>query len=164
MWKLLPVYGVCALVLSGCNPFEDKMIALCENELKDRLIAPITYSRASAEFSRTSIPIPEYKEILIARSQGKNATYSKLTLDINMRDLNERAEDIKAGKYPSPTRFSVLFKYDAQNGFGAMIRGESLCEYISSDDSSSRAAYYNVKVDGFDHSEFLLNGIKNAQE
>jgi hypothetical protein len=163
MWKILLIYVVCASILSGCNPFEDKLVILCENELKNRLKSPSSYTRVSAEFSQTSIPIPEWKDILITQASGKYGGGRKLTLQSNLRYIEEHAEDIKSGKYPSPTRFNIHFQYDAQNGFGAMIRGGSLCEFVSSNDSNSEAAYYNVKVDGFDHSEYLIESIKQSQ-
>jgi hypothetical protein len=163
MSKLLPIYVVCASILSGCNPFGEDIVGLCENELKSRLKSPSTYSLVSADYSASSIPIPEWKDILTARSKGKYASETEESLKRQFRSLDDHAEEMKTGKYPSPTRFNVFIQYDAQNGFGAMIRGRSLCEYLSSNDSNSKAASYNIKVDGFDHSEYLIESIKQSQ-
>jgi hypothetical protein len=157
-------YITCGYILGGCELFDNKLVIACESELMDRLKSPSTYVRISAEISKERLSISDWKDVLIARSKGKYPTESAVMLKLDLQDLDDSAKEKKIGNQPSPTRFSVFFNYDAQNGFGALVRGQSNCEYLSSKDDITNASKYNVTVDGFSRSQYLVESVKRSQE
>jgi hypothetical protein len=152
---IVPTQLACALLLTACNPFAEKLTSICEVELKERLILPTSYSLIETHLSTNPIDVEDYKQWLIAKSKEPYADAAKIFLETDLQDIDARYSDIKAGKSPSPSRFEVTLIYDSSNSFGGIIRGKSLCEYISKDDRSSSATVLTIKLDGITHHAFI---------
>jgi hypothetical protein len=114
----------------------------CEDALKSQLKAPSTYKLANVAESRLAIPLDEYKDTELLRIRdGYDADTA-----VEMRGvLNERIEAMKENGL-EPVRFTLQIEYDAQNAFGAMIRGVAVCTYVSGDGKPDGATASNVSA------------------
>ncbi|PJR11494.1 hypothetical protein CEJ86_27390 [Sinorhizobium meliloti] len=108
-----------------------KMASICEAKIKARLKAPATYQRASVQESALRMTAAEYKDKELTRmrdnisdSDAWRDAYKKLDSDIAA---------IERSPESAPMIFETRIAYDAQNGFGALLRGHALCTLISSD-------------------------------
>lgn len=146
--------------LSGCNPFESKLIGLCEVVLKDRLAAPSGYRRIEASQFMEQLSTDDYRSARM-RSIAKEDGEASRTFDTNGISIDLAAAKA-AGK--APARLVVLLTYDAPNAFGAPLRLRSTCEYVSADGTIDRATEYNVAVDGMTKSESFRDRIRRSRE
>jgi hypothetical protein len=152
----------CILSQAGCNASGSKIISLCENELRDRLISPSSYERVTAELTAQAISIPEYKHILTLETAGDWTIATKSKLKLKFDILDSQTNEINAGRHPSPYRFQVVFKYEPENAIGTILQRNALCEYVSADDTEIRASEFNVKVNGLNRTEYLIELLKSG--
>lgn len=101
---------IALLVLSGCTQYKDEVVD-CRNRIIDKLKAPSSYKEISAEdaFVEKDIDDPELKNLRVA--------------------IDKLNEETGKEPEPKPPYQVVTIKYDAQNSFGAMIRGQGVCKY-----------------------------------
>jgi hypothetical protein len=142
MLKFLPVSVVLMMGLTACNPFEDKIIGLCEDAVKVTLFFPSSYVRSESSVSAAAIPLEEYKAMIVAKGEGPYPTYSKELVKYYLSRIDQDSPQILAGNLPSPTRFTIDLKYLADAG----ETGRASCEYISAVETSEKATKYNVDL------------------
>lgn len=137
---LVPV--ACAL-LTGCNPFENKMTAACEQAIQERLKAPATYKRISITSESRDISRPEFVRYLV----GGNENYSKLQI-----------ERFDSGRI-KPKIHKRIITSDASNDFGVPIRAINVCSYVSPDENPA-PPWISVEIDGQTSSDWIISRIR----
>lgn len=145
-----------ATTLSGCNPFESKMVGACEEVLKKRLKSPSSYARIDLRESRRDVPLDEYKAAELAMvakvySNPETAAIERARID---RDI-ERFQKSKT----FPVEFEKTIEYDAANSYGALLRDISRCTYVSDTADESQASTLSVIVDGDSWIDWIGKGI-----
>lgn len=134
MALLLPTIG-------GCNSSESKLVGVCEEVLKLRLLAPAGYKRVEIEESEEPLSRADYKRYLAGDE------YGPLIQGARMKDFDR-------GRV-KPRMFEVLITYDAPNAYGTPIRGTSRCQYPTDDEDVSEASRLYVMVDGKTNADWL---------
>jgi hypothetical protein len=125
---------------------------VCEGVLKKRLKAPSTYRRVSVNSNEKPVGLGDYFAAQAAKFSKDDPTLMKDLSDANIRRLNKSSDHA--------TNFQVFITYDAENSFGAPLRGTALCEYISKSGSDSEASALDVTVDGKTQFDFVMTGLK----
>ena len=112
-----PAAGLLTLVaLSGCssvNNWRHPELAVCEEYLKTTLVSPSSYNRAKATIADSRLP-KSYWEAALAKTPKIFREYL--------------AEDISARSLEGGRRM-VFIEYDADNKFGASLRGLGSCTF-----------------------------------
>lgn len=139
-----PVMFVAALLLAGCNPFEEKLIGVCEDLLKERLRSPSAYKRIGV--TRTEAPLTGAEYLAVQRTDPASHA-GRLLL-----------EQTASGAI-KPTRISIIIEYDAPNAFNAPIRSFAKCEHVSTD-GGRNAGMFDVLVDGKTKLEWLTESLR----
>ncbi|MBB4239905.1 MULTISPECIES: hypothetical protein [Rhizobium] len=121
--------------ISGCSFSESKLVTVCEEVLKLRLLAPAGYKRIEINESEESLSRDDYKRYL-ARDE-----YGPLIQGAMMKDFDR-------GRV-KPRMFEVLITYDAPNAYGTPIRGTTICQYPTDNEDTSRADRLYVIIDGW---------------
>lgn len=134
------------LALSACDQkqVEQKRFeTACVEELKDNLKAPASFVLVDAQHEKRDYVLGD-DEIEKDRERlqylaglddiepsasnssdtGVEAVLERFDLEEKIRTLNTPSPD-----QPTPVIFSASIDYDAQNGFGALLRGRATCEY-----------------------------------
>lgn len=119
-----------ALALGGCGGTPSKVEGVCQVLLKQRLKAPSSLSIASTRSTEEEISAAEFVAYQNDRGAGK---------PIN-----------KPANY-----YRVVLEYDAQNSFGAMLRGVASCEYVETKDTSLEPNTFTVYLDGLNQHEYV---------
>ena len=134
-----------ASLLASCNPFEPAIYTACEEALKARIKSPASYQRASIQMTEHDMD-----EIGFFVSH-------------DMMDEQDRALRRKLWERNPPklTNYAVTISYDAQNGFGALLRNRATCNYFSDDGTYQRASQYTVKINGLSNLEWLRQSLSN---
>lgn len=135
---------VAGIALASCNPFEAKIISVCEEVLKERLRSPSGYKRIRISQTETPLTGGEY---LALQSSPPGPNLTRLIL-----------EQYEAGQV-KPTRLTLLIEYDAPNAFNAPIRGFAKCEHVSIDNGRS-ASTFDTQVDGKTKWQWLTESIR----
>lgn len=148
--RLTVVMLAISSLAAGCDPFENKMIGFCEDVLKERLKSPSGYSRLKVTEMSEPLSIEKWKADQLA---GPNPQPEVLALRERMMRQNGITPEI----------FGYIIEYDAPNTFGTLIRTRSMCEYVSVSGSRDDATAFNVKVDGFDKTGWLVEQLKQAR-
>lgn len=161
MSRSLFVLPFLTVITTACNPFESKFYGMCEEVLKDRLKAPSSYQRISITESFAVIPIEEYRTMLTSKLD--TVVDGKYGNPEGMANIEYRVDRVKSGSLPAPMRYKLWISYDSQNSFGVMIRGKSRCDYIAEDGTLDFANEFNVRIDGFDKTEWLAEMIKQSK-
>lgn len=114
--------------------FKSAAVGICEERLIANLKAPATYRFVDS--SETREPATESDLVVHRRKVFKNPESAKIS----------KAEEMLIGLHGNPEKVTVLLTYDAQNSFGALLRGYAICE--------------SVGLHGFKPSkyDYLLNG------
>lgn len=117
------------------------MIGPCSEALKLRLKTPATFSLAKSFRDDRLVDVDEFMEVA-----GKDSEFERNNLKL----------DVAQGKI----RLSILtlhFSYDAQNGFGALVRSSAKCEAASEDGVTPRGAdpMFNFRIDGETYLDWL---------
>lgn len=148
--KLTFVFASTALLpLAGCDWFGDAFVDACEDVLKERLKSPSSYKRISTFESSQLLDEREYAEYLTTRGE------SEAVQEWAMKEF-------KSGSI-KPTNFSILIEYDADNSYGAAIRGYATCTYISDygrRPEDRKLAKFIVQVDGENSIEWLRQQLQ----
>jgi hypothetical protein len=139
--------GVTGTILAACNPFEAKLIGLCETLLKERLRSPSGYQRAELSEYTTELTLEEWADL-----ERKEPSASESIIKLKLESMEQDGS--------VPTRHSVYIRYDAPNAHGTLVRDLAGCEYISENGDVSRASEYNVRVNGMTSTEWLISRIQ----
>jgi hypothetical protein len=131
---LLPAIG-------GCNFSESKLVTVCEEVLKLRLLAPSGYKRIEIKESEEPLNRAGYKRYLAGDE------YGPIIQEARMKDFDR-------GRV-KPRMFEVLITYDAPNAYGTPIRGTTICQYPTDNEDTSKADRLYVMVDGKTNAEWL---------
>lgn len=116
------------------------VLEACEAALKQSLKAPATYQRANVIDSGESLSLDAFKDIeLIRIRDGFDAD----TAVVKRMELNKRIDEMRATGV-QPVIFRKLIEYEAQNSFGALIRGRAVCSFVSGDGTESTASSSSV--------------------
>jgi len=134
-----------ATLLASCNPFEPAIYTACEEALKARLKSPASYKR-------TSIRMTEHDMDEIGYFVNQDL------MDEKDRALRRKLWSRNPPKF---INYAVTISYDAQNGFGALLRNKATCNYFSDDGTSERASQYSVKINGLSNLEWLRQSLSN---
>jgi hypothetical protein len=110
-----------SFLAGGCgflDQWQHPEVAACEHFIKESLASPSSYKRIEFLTADEAISVEDY-----ASGEGwePNSAFYDLA--------KERAVD--------PAIRSVSIEYDAQNGFGALIRQYEHCEFLMSDSASN---------------------------
>lgn len=143
IFKTIICVGGSAVLLSACNPFESKVTKLCEDIIIDQLRSPSGYQRISVKEIEEDIPVDQY----IAYYEQDGRSISK--------DLGEIARIALKHSDRQPKKYTVIIEYDAPNGYGALIRGLDMCEYVSG--GAYNPNVFNVYMDGQNKYDFQFN-------
>jgi hypothetical protein len=136
-------------VLSGCTPGEDeKFAAICEKDLKDRLVAPSSYKRISITNADQVLSEEAFKAKLIADKVPE--VWHTI-----------RPQMMKEGKI-KPTNHRIVLAYDSQNAFGTSVRGQSLCELYSEKGDIGSASPIYLTIDGQSNVDFIISRFKKS--
>lgn len=118
------------------------LLAACEAALKAKLKSPSTYQRANVSEMTKKLSFDEYKDTELLRIRD---SYDADTAVVMRAKLNEKIVEMKRdGEQAS--LFVQTIEYDAQNAFGAMIRGMAICSYVSGNGKQDGATAMNVDV------------------
>lgn len=132
------------IALAGCNPFEPKIVSLCEEILRERLRSPSGYKRIKVTQTETPLTGGEY---LALQSSPPGPNLTRLIL-----------EQYEAGQV-KPTRLTLIIEYDAPNAFNAPIRGFAKCEHVSTDNGRN-ATTFDTLLDGKTKWQWLVDSIR----
>ncbi|MBC7280011.1 hypothetical protein [Hoeflea sp.] len=127
------------------NPLEPALYAKCEDVLKRRLKSPSSYKRVKMWPSEKSLSAEQYA---VEKPDMADSSYGL-----------KKLADIESGAL-KPVLRQVLIEYDAQNGFGAAIRGAAKCSYVA-DSSNDRILGIMVRINGKTHTDWLVESIRN---
>lgn len=130
-----------ALVLTGCDLFDSKMVSSCEVALKDRLKAPSTYHRIEVTEASEKMSFDDY----FSENETSPAT---------------RNQQRRYAKEP-PVRLIVFIKYEAANAFNVPLRSIAECTYASLDGSQPSRPDF-VKINGKSNTEWMVDSVKAA--
>lgn len=119
MKALIGVATACLIAASGAvyvyaSVTADPAAKACEATLKERLKSPSSYRRVSIGETHRDMTIAEYTE-----------DFDKV---VSLQTIKLRTAGFLKEK-PTPQIFNVHITYDAQNSYGAMLRGQSDCTY-----------------------------------
>jgi len=172
------------IVLAGCDVgtiTNDKNTDLkrfetaCVEAIKKRLKSPSSFQFIkTTDISEPIAVANEEMQALRVRLRDGREEYKRMNLKENptleeSKALLEyaRAEAKFANLYANQEDamlFSILVEYDAQNSFGAMLRGIESCEYTSWGGSfDNRLDYDDVLIDGKTYTNWLLDQGKAFQ-
>lgn len=108
-----------------------RLATICEAKIKARLKAPATYQRAKVGEYSFQMTAAEYKdrELTKMRDAGLDGdawrdAYKKLDSDLAA---------IESSPTAAPYILEARISYDAQNSFGALLRGNAVCQFVSPD-------------------------------
>jgi len=141
LWRLVSVAFLLPAI-GGCSSSESKLVTVCEEVLKLRLLAPAGYKRIEIKESNEPLNRADYKRYLAGDE------YGPLIQGARMKDFDQ-------GRV-KPLMFEVLITYDAPNAYGAPIRGTSRCQYPTDNEDTSKADRLYVMVDGKTNAEWLV--------
>lgn len=163
--RLYIQFALIAIALAGCgrsNPFASDnshgAIGVCEEALLEKLKAPATYQRVTADFfEKQPFSRTEFQEYTITKFCGVGAEVSPCTevnnlmVTMGAKDLGDKRglgiptraqvramrklywDQAFAGYQARPIDFkrpsTVIIKYDADNSFGTPIRGSEVCTF-----------------------------------
>src|ERR1700722_19695195 len=127
-------------LVAGCAKPVDKVVSLCETELKDRLLSPTSYKRADIQTVVEPIPVEQY-------------------IHDNPKMMPIEITALRDGSMKPPTKYSALIVYDSANAFGTMIRDKAACELVSSGEITDIDASF-VSVNGETRTERLTNKVR----
>ena len=122
-----------ALLLSACASEEVEGLRVCEADLLDELKAPSTFKLVAAY--RGEMP-PIDREAWISRMEREIAQEEAHFSELSTADRGVLAysKEVVQGKHPEvlddlPTAnsYAILLSYDAENSFGAPLRGHYWC-------------------------------------
>jgi len=133
------------LALSACSgdvrddASQTHFEAACVDKLKENLKAPGSFILVEAHHKQRAYVLGsgeiesdrkrlEYLKNLKTEDKGLDVVWEEFDLGEKIRYL-----DVPAAKRPKPVTFSASIDYDAQNGFGALLRGHATCEYLDWD-------------------------------
>ncbi len=94
------------------------IINVCEDRILQRLKAPSSFHRVSSSVVKKRVDIVEYTNF-------QSKLFPKLSNSIG------KAEKNLIKKNGPPTQWQVFVEYDAQNGFGAVVRETALSEAVT---------------------------------
>lgn len=123
---------------------KSQMTRLCEPLLLDRLKSPAGYKAVSIDL--TVEPMPK-EDFLTYREQ------------ILGKEVNDTEREFLNSPGIKPTIFGLTIKYDAPNGFGALLRGDAYCEYVSETEKFSPYSNTFVYLDGQSQLSYLTNKL-----
>lgn len=107
---------VAGFALGGCaqvQNWQHPEVAVCEEYLKSTLKSPSSYKRAKASISDSRLPAAYWSEKLA----GESAELREMLADATARSIQEGGQR------------TVIAEYDADNSFGASIRGIGMCKF-----------------------------------
>ena len=177
--ELCVIIGIFSLVLSGCNSEsiqKDKDFlrfeTACIEALKKRLKSPSSFQLINkTDVSKKVIVSGEDEKVLRARyseliAKDKETTLTqKEDLELARMDLKILGlNDVKNGRGEGAKLLSVIVEYDAQNAFGALIRGIERCEYNAPlGDFGSYADHDDVLIGGKTYTDWLIERVEPSQ-
>ncbi len=103
-----------AVMLGGCEKVDIKLLRLCEEKLKETLLAPSGYKKIRSNYTVHQNPEVVAISMLLGRV-GFTA---------------EEQEDIK-NKKRIPAIIEFIIEYDSPNQYGTPIRGKWECDYLT---------------------------------
>ncbi|MGL4196656.1 MAG: hypothetical protein ACRCSX_02680 [Allorhizobium sp.] len=124
--------AVAACILAGCGPAGSQIYAACDDAVKRTLRSPSSYARVDQALTVSDV----------------NEDVFFLYRDINEEDRRQTYRRIWENSPPIFKKFRVAVRYDAQNAFGATVRGSFVCEFYSDDGSDHKATSTTVVLDG----------------
>jgi hypothetical protein len=129
---------------AGYYFLRDDLLLTCEDLLADRLRAPSTYKRIAAQKTVKTLSFDEYW-----KGRRTNTKTERL-----IKDRAKKQHDPQNSPYLSTQYF---IEYDAENGYGAPLRGYTTCVYLS-DESNPYGGpdITNVELDGETNLEYVL--------
>ena len=118
------------------------MVTACEEKLASLLKSPSTYRRIKVSGFEEEMAVDAYKDRELIKIRD---TYDANTAVLMRQILNQKIEKLEKAA-SKPTLFTRVIDYDAQNGFGALIRGRALCTFMSGSSDESGAVKSTVQV------------------
>ncbi|MBO0141472.1 hypothetical protein JZX87_09885 [Agrobacterium sp. Ap1] len=112
------------------QPVTSKLAGVCIERLKQSLKAPSTFQLVETETDSERLSIDEYKDHELIRIRD---SYDADTASMYRALMIERVDALRT-QVDAVTAFSVSISYDAQNAFGAMLRGKAHCSAVSTTD------------------------------
>ncbi|SCB51876.1 hypothetical protein GA0061101_14339, partial [Rhizobium lusitanum] len=103
LWGLVSVAFLLPAI-GGCSSSESKLVTVCEEVLKLRLLAPAGYKRVEIKESNEPLNRADYQRYLAGDE------YGPLIQGARMKDFDQ-------GRV-KPLMFEVLITYDAPNAYG----------------------------------------------
>jgi len=104
-----------------------KVTEACIDGLKQTLKSPSTFQLVNATVDPVRLSVDEYKDRELIRIRD---SYDADTASAHRVVMLDIVDDIRS-KANELTLFDVTITYDAQNGFGAMLRGRAACSVVS---------------------------------
>jgi len=158
--KRFVAIAACGFALSGCNPFESRLVSACEEVLMERLRAPSTYKRIRVEEYETALTQGDY--ITLLDTEIRRASSAELK-EVLRADRDGRLAHMVRGD-TKPTSYAAEIEYDAANGFGVPIRGLAKCTFTSDVGDKSKANKFFVRVDGKTQTEWLIERVESVRQ
>lgn len=107
------------LPVAGCDFFDPPLVKICSQMLVERLKVPSSYRKISHQL--IAEPIEKQNFVWSLNEKGIEGAE------------RERALAVFDDETKRPTQFTIVINYDAQNAFGAALRGTATCRYLSDD-------------------------------
>lgn len=108
---------------SSTQSAASKVTDACVDGLKKTLKSPSTFQLVETSEKAQELTIDEYKDHELIRIRDN---YEADLASLYRSVMLDNIEAIRS-KHDVVTLFSVSIDYDAQNGFGAMLRGKAMC-------------------------------------
>jgi hypothetical protein len=128
---------ILALTLAGCGRAD---VSACEEFLKDSLRSPSTYRRIGV--STYDRPINAEARAQLREEEERSARENPDWAAVR-RQLDA---DTPATERPVETLREVFIEYDAENAFGAPIRGAQRCGFILRNGNLSSSSSLRTKL------------------
>lgn len=166
--NLAAMLCVSLLVIAACDTptasADNRFEIACQDAVRKRLKSPASFQLA--RLTNVSVPITysdHEKAVINARAKKLHDRRDAGTItskeETELLSLVLKKDGIlKTESGQGPWLLSAIVEYDAQNGFGALIRGIATCEYEASHGKFNEFADEDeIMVDGKTYTDWLIN-------